>query len=63
MKLAHAVVATIGLIVIVGVVVAALADAWFTLLLVIVIAGGVGLVTRVFVPRGQRERMFERLGR
>jgi hypothetical protein len=63
MKLAHSILATIGLLVIVGVLVAALADAWITLLVVIVIAAVAGLITRLFVARDQRERLFGRLTR
>jgi predicted RND superfamily exporter protein len=63
MKAAHSILATVGLLVIVGVFVAALADAWVTLLIAIGIAAVAGMITRLVMPRDQRERLFGRLGR
>ena len=63
MRRAHSILATIGLIVIVGFVLAALADAWVTLVLVFLIAAAVGSVIRFVVPRDRREQFLGRLGR
>jgi hypothetical protein len=61
-RLVHAILAAIGLLVIAGFVVASLADAWLTLIVVIGIAAAAGLVTSVVVPREEREQWLRRLG-
>ena len=63
MKLAHSLLAAVGLVVIVGLVIAALADSWRSLLIVCLVAAGAGLMTRLIVPRDQRRRPLERLTR
>jgi len=61
-RLVHAILATVGLLVIAGFVVASLADAWLTLMVVVGIAAAAGLVTSVVVPREEREQWLRRLG-
>ena len=62
-RLVHSVLATVGLLVIVGFVIVSVADAWVTLLIVVGIAIAAGFLTSVVVPRDQREQWLRRLGR
>jgi hypothetical protein len=63
MRLIHSILATIGMLVIAGLVVAAVADAWTTVLIAIGIAVAGGVTTSFAVPRDQREQLLERLRR
>jgi hypothetical protein len=60
MKLVHSVLAAVGLVVIVALVIAALADSWSALMIATMVAAGAGLLTRLLVPRDQRRRLLER---
>jgi hypothetical protein len=57
----HAVIAPVGLIVILGVLIAALVSDWRTLILVVVAAGIAGEITRRAVPKEERAELLDRL--
>jgi hypothetical protein len=60
-KLIHISLGTLGLVVIIGVIIFAVAGDWLTLVAVMALALTAGLITRFAIPREQRLRALKRL--